>query len=345
MKLKNSNTKNDKSKIKNAIQEGTQNAIHEQPKDRKIDNNITIEFYRKYIQKLICNLEKPSTPKEINLVLDGGAFQGYYMLGSLLLLKELERENYIHINKISGVSIGSCCALFFLIDKLDEMINLFDVAKQSIQKDKTIYKMKNELRRICDGIHDDKFKQICKNKLYVSYNNLKKKKYTTCSVYGTTDQIYKKILRSSNVPVFTQKITMDKIKYVDGMFPYIFPLQDEISNLYVSLCNLSLKDIIYIKKEQNMDGRIMYGINDMYLFFKEKKNKTSLCSWIEKWSITDYTFYKGRLIIMKVFFYFFSWLFKFYNIIHPYIKDYEILIYGKIFWEEFVKDFVMIYCF
>ena len=48
-----------------------------------------------FIKSLIENIPNNHIPKNIDLVLDGGAFNGIYMLGGLFYIKELEqtREN------------------------------------------------------------------------------------------------------------------------------------------------------------------------------------------------------------------------------------------------------------
>ena len=67
---------------------------------------------KEYINKLIDNLRlKPNQPNqsnkiEIDLILDGGAFSGSYLIGNLLYFKELERRNIVEIKRFSGCSIG-----------------------------------------------------------------------------------------------------------------------------------------------------------------------------------------------------------------------------------------------
>ena len=66
-----------------------------------------MSVYNTYINTLIDNLNlNESKPLELDLVLDGGGFKGSYLLGSLLYLNELEKKNYIKINRIlTGVAI------------------------------------------------------------------------------------------------------------------------------------------------------------------------------------------------------------------------------------------------
>ena len=50
-----------------------------------------------FINTLIENIPEKNLPPEIDLVLDGGAFNGVYMLGGLFYIKELEGSDVIVI--------------------------------------------------------------------------------------------------------------------------------------------------------------------------------------------------------------------------------------------------------
>ena len=71
-----------------------------------------------YINKLTENL-KIDKPIKLNIVLDGGSFNGGYLYGSLLYLKHLEKNNKIIINKISGCSVGALMSVLYILDKLE----------------------------------------------------------------------------------------------------------------------------------------------------------------------------------------------------------------------------------
>ena len=54
----------------------------------------------KNIKELVDNLEKTNRfkkPKEIDIILDGGAYSGSYLIGSLFYLTEFENRNMIKI--------------------------------------------------------------------------------------------------------------------------------------------------------------------------------------------------------------------------------------------------------
>ena len=60
-----------------------------------------------YLHTLIENLDKKNIPKEIDLILDGGAFNGAFQYGILLYIKELETLKLLNVDKISGCSVGA----------------------------------------------------------------------------------------------------------------------------------------------------------------------------------------------------------------------------------------------
>ncbi len=67
-----------------------------------------------YIHALFEIVDKKDIPNEIDLVLDGGAFNGAYLLGALYYLKEMEKKQLLSINRISGCSVGACGAILYL---------------------------------------------------------------------------------------------------------------------------------------------------------------------------------------------------------------------------------------
>ena len=85
-----------------------------------------------YVNKFIENLSDDSKIyKEIDLVLDGGAFNGSYLVGALYFLKEMEKRKYIKIDRISACSIGSIVAFLYYIDALDLMPVLYEIVNNS----------------------------------------------------------------------------------------------------------------------------------------------------------------------------------------------------------------------
>lgn len=71
-------------------------------------------MFKQYIDNLIFNLDKKVEPLQIDIVLEGGTNNGYYELGILLFLKEMENQGFISVNRISGASIGSLMGFHYL---------------------------------------------------------------------------------------------------------------------------------------------------------------------------------------------------------------------------------------
>ena len=64
-----------------------------------------------YINKLIENLPdeikenaRNKTPIKIDLILDGGIFNGSYLVGALYFIKEMESRKYIKVERIDRKS-------------------------------------------------------------------------------------------------------------------------------------------------------------------------------------------------------------------------------------------------
>lgn len=132
-----------------------------------------------YVIKLIDNLpddlKNSKTPLRLDLVLDGGIFNGSYLVGALYFLKEMEKQNYIKIERISGCSIGSVVAFLYYIDSLDMMSELYQKVTHEFKKQYKLALIKDLKKHLAERIPDDICKKV-NGKLYICYNNIKKNK-------------------------------------------------------------------------------------------------------------------------------------------------------------------------
>ena len=112
-----------------------------------------MHIVKRYTKNLIKNLPNVEKKEDINLVLDGGIFNGSYLIGALYFLKEMELRKYIKIHKISCCSIGSVCALLYKMDALDIFPELYNI----------ILKQFKETRNI--GVFEKCFDKIADNKI------------------------------------------------------------------------------------------------------------------------------------------------------------------------------------
>ena len=102
---------------------------------------------KKYIDTLVTLLDKKNIPTEIDLVIDGGGFNGSFGIGILLYLKAMEEANILKVTRISGCSIGSILGLMYITNNLDQAEYLVQEAVKGIRKD--LYLKKYSVRTLC----------------------------------------------------------------------------------------------------------------------------------------------------------------------------------------------------
>jgi hypothetical protein len=296
-----------------------------------------VQIIDKFVNKLIDNLPENMKNKDkpiiIDLVLGGGAFNGSYLIGALYFLKEMEKRGYIIIERISGCSIGSILGLFYLIDELDSGINLYKKVAQQFKKDYDLAILK-DLRTICNGIVPSNICDIINKKLYICYNNIKTRKKIVKTQYHNIENLYDTIIKSSFVPIIIDGTIAYKNKYIDGVNPYIFKYKKDRKILFLDLYTFDKLHLAFnIKNEQSNIHRVLSGLLDINMFFIKQEN-TKMCSYKNRWNISEWTFYIVKYIVEKIIVYILSILLYLKKIMSCNVNK---NVTFKIFYEVFKK--------
>ena len=232
---------------------------------------------KEYINKLIDNLRlKPNQPNqpnkiEIDLILDGGAFSGSYLIGNLLYFKELERRNIVEIKRFSGCSIGSLLSLIYKLDILEIHSNVYKIIKCNLKDGnmKSYYKILKILKK---HMPNDFYKS-CNNNLFITYFNVNNPEQIVKSTYKSNNELIQTIKKSSHIPYAVSGKCFYKKKYFDGIYPFIFVKHPHRNVLFLNLCgNEYILKMLYIKSETNNTERIMEGILKCHTYFFNERN-------------------------------------------------------------------------
>ena len=249
-----------------------------------------------YVNRLIENLpEECKKIQHIDLVLDGGMFNGSYLVGSLYFLKEMERRKYVKIERISGCSIGSVVAFLYYIDSLDLMPKLYEIINEEFKRKYTLTSLKSFKKYIQERIPKDICSRV-NDKLFICYNDIKKHKKVIKSKYKNVDDIIDTIVKSCFVPFLIDNNMLYKKKYIDGINAYIFKKQNGRKILHMEL--FGYDKFIYsinIKNEKTNFHRILSGLLDIHSFFIKKSN-TPMCSFVNDWNIFNKFNYNLKLL-------------------------------------------------
>ena len=245
----------------------------------------------RYIKKLIENvpISCSGKPEVIDLILDGGIFNGSYQIGSLYFLREMENQNKIKIDKISCCSIGAICAILYHINKLELSIKIYDSTLKHFKKHKKLQVMHSFIdNNIRPLLPVDIHKQLS-NKLYICYYDVKKQKKVVRKNYKSIDDLLNVIKRSSFVPFLINGDLVYEKKYVDGMNPYILKCEPNKKILYIDLFGYDkFFYALSVKNEKTNFHRILSGVLDIHLFFI-KHSSTQMCSYVNRWSVLEWT--------------------------------------------------------
>lgn len=311
-------------------------------------------MFQKMVEKLIENLPRPSVeeeqeqgPLKIDLVLEGGAFNGSYMLGILYFLKNLEEKKKIQVDRISGVSIGSILGLIYHLDRLDFTVSFYKSVYKHLKKKKNL----SIIHTFCNEIHKilpEDFYITIHKKLFITYYDFDKGKKIVKSTYKNNQEIIDTVIKSGYIPFICGKSCFHQNKYADGLFPHVFSLKSTEKTqkkiLYISLSHHDkIFNMFIVKKEKNNIQRIMVGILDAYSFFY-KREKTNMCSYLDQWNILD----KGYSYLKKILEIFFFWNLWLFYILERYVLD-EIThtFFHKLFYQllhHFYRSIIEWYC-
>lgn len=253
-----------------------------------------------YVNKLIENLPEDSKSlQRLDLVLDGGIFNGSYLVGALYFIKEMERRNYVKIERISGCSIGSIVAFLYLIDSLDLMPKLYDIVKNDFKNNFSLNTLKTLKIHLRDRIPDDICSKV-NGRLFICYNDIKKQKKVVKSNYKNVDEIIDTIIKSCYIPFLIDNNMLYKNKYIDGINAFIFKRETNKKILHMELFGYDkFAYALNIKNEKTNFHRILTGLLDVHSFYIKKCN-TSMCSFVEDWNIINKLHHNIKLLIELV---------------------------------------------
>lgn len=253
-------------------------------------------MYKKNIQKLIKNIPKPDTPMILDVVLEGGAFNGSYELGGLYVLKQLEHHGYIKIERFSGVSIGAILAFSYITNTLGLYTKCYNKIREQWRDELSLTNVKKYISNIIKKKVNSKiFDKFKKDKLFITYFDTETNTQIVKSEYSNIQEFKETLLYSINIPyIMFQKDSSNNYieeRFIDGAQPHIFHNRDQSSNkkiLYLSINHYSkIKNMFSTKNENTPQGRILEGILDCYNFFLYNK-RNRLCSYVNEWGFIDY---------------------------------------------------------
>ena len=294
------------------------------------------QYVEKFIENLPEDLKNTKNPINLDLVLDGGIFNGSYLVGALYFLKEMEKRNYIKVCRISGCSIGSIGAFLYIIDCLDISESFYNIIFEQLKKDHNL-NISQVLRSILkDKIPDDICNKV-NNNFYITYTNIKKRKSKTKCTYKNKEEIINTIIKSSYIPFFMDGNLLFENKYIDGIIPYIFKVRNDRKILHLDLFGYDkIKYLINIKNEKSNFHRILSGVLDIHNFFIKQTN-TDMCSYVNEWSLFNKARICLKLFIEKILIYFIYLIFLIKKYTPNKIKDYTLYkILSKIIYETYV---------
>jgi hypothetical protein len=274
-----------------------------------VHKNISM-ILKTYITSLVENIPFEQFPNgkitEIDLVLDGGAFNGIFMLGALFYIKELETQHKIKITRISGCSIGAIMGLMYLLNRLDLAMELITISFTNIRKHQDFKKVIRHVKKQMYSVITDSDVLICNRRFFLTYFDTNKGKQIVKSKYNSKKDIIDSIVKSLYVPYLIDRNVTDKDGCIDGAFPYMFKRQDSDRKiLFINLQGLNkIFKMIYIKHENNIYPRFMNGLHDIHHFICTGESN-SLCSYVNEWNIVDILYFRLRESIYTLIFYVF----------------------------------------
>jgi hypothetical protein len=261
-----------------------------------VDTNSTL-LMREYIKALILNIDHSKLKKEINLIFDGGVFNGGYATGVAMYIKALEERGLVKINKLSGCSVGSVIALWYACGCNESAVLLFEKTTNAFQDTLDLREYPKNISIFVNSLFPSGNVSILKDKLYINFYDTHKHKQKIVSNFKNVNHLIDCILQSCHIPYVIDGNARYNERYIDGILPHIFTSAagtsaagkgtstgaGECDSLFIKLITLQKCTRAFVVKcETNIHYRLLTGVADANDFFT--LGSSDMCSYVSQWS-------------------------------------------------------------
>jgi hypothetical protein len=217
--------------------------------------------------------------KEIDLIIGGGGFNGFYVFGFQKILKKLEKENKIVVQRYAGTSVGAICSVLIACKVTDDQIlELYDKIKHNHE---FLLNLRDELKRILPA----NAYILCTNRVFISMTTFPFLQNQIISEFNDNDELIDACIASSCMPLFVTNRLYYKFRnkyYLDGFIS---------KNLIVFNDNKREQLIIqphkveynlfnrFKAKDSAIAGLIVKGAIDAESFFSKKGIELPCIMW------------------------------------------------------------------
>jgi hypothetical protein len=244
----------------------------------------------RFVEKFVDDLDVDKIPKEIDIIIGGGAFNASYGMGVLLYIKKLEKLKKIKVNRISGTSAGAILGFAYIIDKLELINDLSNELMRQFKQTYNFFHMREMIMNFENYMNKNDYKLFNK-KLYVTHYDNIKKKIIIKRKYNSNKDVLEQLVKTSFIP-YLMNGDMSYNDNIDAGFPYIFKNSKKNKIMYINLLSHNhISEVISVKNETNGYMRLFSGVLDVNLFLTTQKS-TVLCSYLDKWTTLDFIAYR-----------------------------------------------------
>ena len=260
------------------------------------DNNKLLNLY---VNTLVNNINSEKIPDEIDVIFDGGLFNGFIGYGTSVYINELQKQKKTKVVRVSGCSVGSVLALLYIVNSQKELdIDINNIFKKEINGFKENFNFSENvkiLRELVYLLFEDDNLNMLNDRLYISYYDMKKIEKKIVHNFKNRDHLIECLIKSTHIPFISNNNFKYKKKYVDGLTPYIFR-DNARPSLHIMLITFkNLSRIFFNSNEVNANSRIISGLADADEFFT--CGKSNMCSYIKEWNYKRYLFIRVRELV------------------------------------------------
>ena len=233
--------------------------------------------------------------REIDLVIDGGSFNGSYTLGGLLL-KRLEENGYLRVVRISGCSVGSLLGFMYFNNNLDRGIIFDKKIKEYFKSELNLKLVKELIKNEVSNMKDDIFDEIKSDKLFVSYFKDGKNRKIRYK-YKNKEELINSLMKSCHIPyLIDNNYYCENGNSIDGIYAHIF---DKLERETIFFDNTNIKTMFNLKNEINASERIMEGMLKTHKLLL-KNESSDICNYLNNWDNGDYFKRNLKLFVVYV---------------------------------------------